>query len=104
MKDSSEAELFFNQGVQAFEARDFTTALEHLDRALESQPDYSDAWCCRGLVLGHLKRYPDSLTSFDRALELNPLELRAWCRWNWGRKWRRGGKCSVRPSAPRGCL
>lgn len=85
MKEHPEvaAKNFFDQGVRLLEAQEFAAAIAPLDAALKLDPTYSDAWCCRALVLGHLKRYAESAlaklgkyreahASIDRSLQIKP--------------------------------
>lgn len=76
MNDETQATAttLFEEGVRLFEAREFAAAIAPLDAALKLDPNYIDAWCCRALVFGHLKRYAKSIEDFNRALALNPKD------------------------------
>ena len=72
-----EVKRLFDQGVKALEAHQPEQALIYLDQALALDRHDPEVWCCRGLVLGHLQRYAESVESFDRTLELSPNDHRA---------------------------
>jgi tetratricopeptide (TPR) repeat protein len=52
-------------------------ALDAYDRAIEINPQNSDAWNNKGVSLGKLNRLNDALVAFDRAIELNPKYFEA---------------------------
>ncbi|MBD0311180.1 MAG: tetratricopeptide repeat protein, partial [Microcoleus sp. T1-bin1] len=78
MTDPKAAKFIFQQGVRCLESRDFEAAIALFDDAVKLIPDDADAWTCRALALGHLKRYAESIESFERAVELKPDDLRIW--------------------------
>ena len=78
MTDPNAAKFIFQQGVRCLESQDFEAAIALFDDAVKLMPDDADAWACRGLTLGHLKRYAESIESFERAAQLNPKDVRIW--------------------------
>ncbi len=78
MTDPNAAKFIFQQGVRCLESRDFEAAVALFDDAVKLTPNHADAWACRALALGHLKRYAESIDSFDKAVELNPDDIRIW--------------------------
>ncbi len=52
--------------------RDLRVAVESIERALQLEPAFTEAWGNRGLVLRDLKRTDDAITSFDVVLRLEP--------------------------------
>ena len=43
-----------------------------MDKALESKPDYHEAWNYRGYALDNLGRWEEAIASLDKALEIKP--------------------------------
>ncbi|HSJ14689.1 MAG TPA: tetratricopeptide repeat protein [Longimicrobiales bacterium] len=60
------------QGLQAFERRDYRLALELFRGVLEKHPRYADIRQYAGLCLSFLGEPEAALEQFDRALEVNP--------------------------------
>jgi tetratricopeptide (TPR) repeat protein len=60
------------QGLQAFERRDYRLALELFRGILEKQPRFADIRHHAGLCLSFLGEPEAALEQFDRALEVNP--------------------------------
>ncbi|HEC80709.1 MAG TPA: tetratricopeptide repeat protein, partial [Firmicutes bacterium] len=52
--------------------RDYDTALEMVNLALNKDPQYFQAYLNRGVILTYLKRYEDALKDFEKAIELRP--------------------------------
>ncbi|MFB3766650.1 MAG: tetratricopeptide repeat protein [Methanotrichaceae archaeon] len=62
-------------------------AIKAYDKAIQIDPNYTDAWICKGFILLRiatrnstidLNKCNESLNSFDKALELNPKDTNAW--------------------------
>lgn len=70
MTDPNAAKFIFQHGLRCLEARDFEAAAALFDDAVKLTPDHAEAWACRGLALGHLKRFAEefrqSLTNSAR--------------------------------------
>jgi len=49
----------------------------HNTKALEIDPNYTDAWNNRGLVLYNLRRYKEDIEYYDKALEIIPKHANA---------------------------
>ena len=56
----------------------YEEALQAIDKALELNPDYSDAWYNKGVALRKLGRYEEALQAIDKALKLKPDDFDAW--------------------------
>jgi len=54
------------------------TALEHLVRACQLDPELMEAWLNRGRALFALKRFAEALAAFDQAVALQPNMLEPW--------------------------
>jgi tetratricopeptide (TPR) repeat protein len=60
------------QGLQAFERKDYATALEYFQAFLEERPGFADIRHSAGLCLGLLGRTEEALEQLDLAIEVNP--------------------------------
>ncbi|WP_440957076.1 tetratricopeptide repeat protein [Methanosarcina sp. Mfa9] len=56
----------------------YPEAIEALDKALELNPDYPDAWYQKGVVLFKLEKYPEAIEALDKALRINSDYPDAW--------------------------
>jgi tetratricopeptide (TPR) repeat protein len=72
-----EMKALFDQGVKWLHHRDFEQAIALFDQVLQLDPNYTEAWNCRGLAFGHLKQYPECMESFDRAIDIQPSNSQA---------------------------
>lgn len=75
---TDDAQGWFNQGVQQYEAGDLEGAIASYDRALEMQPDAYVAWNNRGIALSDLGLFDSAIASYDRALQIKPDDHEAW--------------------------
>lgn len=66
-------------GVIAFQMGQCALALELIDRAIQSNPDYAEAHNNRGSVLHALQQYPAAVASYDQAILLKPDYAEAYC-------------------------
>lgn len=55
----------------------YENALKAIEKALEINPKYADAWNSKGIVLYKLGRYADAKKAYEKALELNPKHVLA---------------------------
>ncbi len=77
------AELYYSVGTRAMNAGDLDGALEHLGRAVEIQPDHTDARNHLGITYTKLGRLPLAAECFEQAVRDDPDFLTA--RINYGR-------------------
>jgi tetratricopeptide (TPR) repeat protein len=49
-----------------------------LEKALEIDPRYANAWNNKGISLGNLGRYDEEIRSYEKALEIHPRYAVAW--------------------------
>jgi tetratricopeptide (TPR) repeat protein len=66
------------RGTKALNGRDFSEAVQHIDRALAEDPDFAEAYNQRAII-GYLQeRYEDSVEDCRKAVEHMPLHFGAW--------------------------
>jgi type IV pilus assembly protein PilF len=77
------AELHTQLGAGYFELRNFSVALEELNEALKSEPDYGPAYNMLGLVYMELREDALAEQSFERALRINASDSDAHNNYGW---------------------
>ena len=72
---TQETRIQAEQGIAFFQS-----VINEMDwyRALEINPQYENAWYCKGLSLHSLGRVNEALECFDKALEIDPQDTVAW--------------------------
>jgi tetratricopeptide (TPR) repeat protein len=66
------AEIFYNCGAALWNRGRAPEAIEMIDAALKSRPDYPEALCLGGFILGEAGQIDAALRFYDRAIELRP--------------------------------
>lgn len=66
------AERSYSQGVALLSRDDFERALPFFERAVELEPNYTEAWYQAGYCYGVLGRHGESLQASQRAAKLRP--------------------------------
>lgn len=69
---------YYNQGVFYDNLSQYTEAIASYDKALEINPNYSEAWNNRGTALSGLGNYTDAVVSYDKALKIDSNYSKAW--------------------------
>jgi tetratricopeptide (TPR) repeat protein len=59
---------------------EFEKAMISYGHAIQIKPDFSDAWCDQGDVLGKLGRYEEEITAYEKAILLNPHDTEVYDR------------------------
>jgi thioredoxin-like negative regulator of GroEL len=75
--DAARAKLLSDQGVQYFNAKEYTKAVSILQTALRLAPDNADAARYLGVALIDLKQYADGRDALQRAVRLKPDDVGA---------------------------
>lgn len=57
---------------------DYERAIGCYDQAIKYEPNYTDAWYNRGIILGKLERNREALQSFNKVLSIKPFLVDAW--------------------------
>jgi tetratricopeptide (TPR) repeat protein len=77
-EEGGEAEVWFNRGVEQFEAGDFEGAIASYDEAIKIKPDLHEVWYNRGLVLANLGQYSEAIISWDKAIKSKSDNYLPW--------------------------
>ncbi|MGB3653123.1 MAG: CHAT domain-containing protein, partial [Rivularia sp. (in: cyanobacteria)] len=77
-EEKTEAEVWFERGVEQFDNGDFEGSIASFDKAVEFKPDFHNAWYNRGFALFELGRFEQVIASFDKAVEFKPDFHNAW--------------------------
>jgi tetratricopeptide (TPR) repeat protein len=77
------AENYYNKGYSLYYAGDYNRAIEKLDKALELDPKYLDAYILKGIALYDQNYYYKAIDCYNKAIEIDPNNANAW--WNKGR-------------------
>jgi tetratricopeptide (TPR) repeat protein len=51
--------------------------IEYLDKLLEKDPKFEDAWTTKGSFYRVADRYEEAIAAYDKALEINPQSQKA---------------------------
>jgi tetratricopeptide (TPR) repeat protein len=71
----TEAAVYVDRAVLAYETQQYTLALSELQEALRLDPDHLEALYYQGLVFIALGRLPDAQAAWERALTLRPTDV-----------------------------
>jgi|GEM_PF-1986323 len=69
---NSDATNAFNQGVKAFNAKQYNDALQAFDQAIYNDSEFTEAYFARGACKYYLKSFDGSLMDLNDALRLKP--------------------------------
>ena len=78
MSKKDAAEKYFKLGEQKYNKKDYQGAIADLDKVIELNPKYFDAYNNRGVVKGKLKQHKKAIADFDKAIKLNPKDAQAY--------------------------
>ena len=68
----SSAERLYSQGLAQLSRDDYARALPYFEKAVETDPNYAEAWYQAGYCYGVLGRHSDSLRASRQAAKLRP--------------------------------
>ena len=74
---SDTVDLLMNWTLQAIEAKDYSLALDYLDRITTMKPDYAEGWNKRATVYFLLDDYEKSIADIGQTLALEPRHFGA---------------------------
>ena len=67
----------YNQGIAAFEAKDYASAISNYNNAISMQPDFSDAYFNKGVAELESAKFNNAIASFDKVITLDPTNTKA---------------------------
>ncbi len=71
-------EEWFGKGIKLLKHGRNKEALEAFEKAIEIDPKYAFALCCKGYALGELGKREEALEAFEKAIEIDPKYAFAW--------------------------
>ena len=66
-----DATVWINKGKEAFDNKDYISAIAAYDQALLLDQYYTEGWKLRGDALMTLERYDEAAESYDRAIAID---------------------------------
>jgi tetratricopeptide (TPR) repeat protein len=70
--DNQEAALHYQKGVSLYQKRSYSKAAEELEKAIEINPDYKEAYYLLGYAYYKMGKIDLSREAFNQAYELDP--------------------------------
>lgn len=67
----------FSEGIDAYNNKDYGTAIEKFEQIIETTPNDVSAWYNLGLSNMGLQKYGDAIWNFEKVLKLNPNDSEA---------------------------
>ncbi|MCA9841002.1 MAG: tetratricopeptide repeat protein [Cyanobacteria bacterium HKST-UBA03] len=86
---ADETQEAFKEGLKAFNAQQYDTALTHFNKSIELDPKFVDGYYNKAVVHYQLKQFDDAIKSFNKVLELAPDDYSA--RYNLGLVYKKSG-------------
>lgn len=73
-----EAQYLVQQAREKSMSGDHSSALNYLNKAINRNPKYVDAYVLLGNCQDCLDKYEDAIASYDKALQIDPGHAEAW--------------------------
>ena len=70
--DSSDAQLFYNEGLKEEGQENWSAALTYFQKATVKNPDNADAWSEVGYCYSSLGRHQDAIEAYKQAIRIKP--------------------------------
>ena len=71
-QNNSNAANYVQKGIERFQSKDYSGAIENFNQALKLEPKNPSAYVGRGAAKMLLERFPDAKKDFDAALAIAP--------------------------------
>jgi tetratricopeptide (TPR) repeat protein len=78
LKDSTNAQLWYQRGIIGYENGDFTSAINDFNKAIQFDSLMEEAWHDRGLSNLQFNRLDTALYDFNQTLLINPTFIEAY--------------------------
>ncbi len=76
-KEQEKYHTLLSKANQQFRDGNYQGSIKTLDKAIELDPDYSDAYFERGTAYFHDLKFDEAINDYNKALELEPLHMKA---------------------------
>ena len=63
---------YLRKGNRAYDAKNYTEAIDNYNKAIEKQPDFADAYNNRGVAYDSLGEYNKAIADYNEAIRLKP--------------------------------
>jgi len=94
------ARLAFTSGKMMYDEKDYKEAVKLLTKAIESTPDYFDAYFLRGMSYMYLLDYDKAIADFNQALRIRPNQPTVKEALESARQKKQGSAPTSQPAAP----
>ena len=71
-------EDLLDTGVLFVQNEDYNVAERIFDRVVQLNPDYAEAWSNKGVALGNLGKFDESIKCYEEAIKINPNLAEVW--------------------------
>ncbi|MBL4652889.1 MAG: tetratricopeptide repeat protein, partial [Flavobacteriales bacterium] len=75
--ENAEAMGAYNDGIKAFKAKNYSSAIQNFDKAIAGSPDFIDAHFNRGMAQMEGGKEKDAITTFNKVLTLDASNSKA---------------------------
>ena len=75
---SHEAARFYERGHAALGRRDFHSAIADFSEAIRVNPEFTDAYCCRGYVYAENGEHDEAIADYTEAIRLDPRDAKSY--------------------------
>ena len=75
---SQDANDYYDRGNAKQELKEYKAAITDYDKAIELNPNFTEAYSKRGNVKFFLQEYQEAILDYDKAIELNPNYYKAY--------------------------
>lgn len=76
--DSGTVTVLMDRALTAFQARDYDTTRELLDRVILIAPDYPEAWNRRAALFRQEENYEQAVRDLNEVIRIEPRHFGAW--------------------------
>ena len=71
-------QLFFLLGTSFLQIKEYSKAINYLDKAINLNSNFADAFNNRGIALAEIKKYSDAIKNYDQTIKLNEKNFSAY--------------------------